>query len=184
MQGWAGTVKFPVMGFTRCCDFCGAEYVAKRTTSRFCCESHRVRNAQSTPQQRELRAAELSREREGMAIAPPAADQPCSLVSTFTAELAEAGLEGSVLGQLALALAARIDSDRTSDASRAPLSKEFSRLRAELLRDVPVAGDFVDELKARVAKTLAGSRELFDRQLVSIQLEDERIHDGQELSRA
>jgi hypothetical protein len=155
MQTWSGTVKFPVMGFTRRCDFCGAEYVAKRATSRFCCESHRVRNSQSSPAERERRAAVAESDAAGSEVGSEVGAD--SLADHFRAELVASGQDGTVLGRLALTLAARIDSDRTSDTSRAPLAREFSRLRAEVLRDVP-AGDFIDELKLRRDAMIAAAK--------------------------
>jgi hypothetical protein len=147
--------KISAMSFTRNCDWCSREYLAERRTSRWCSVNCRVKNAQSQPADRERRAA-AARDTVVIADAAPAAAAD-GLAAGFEAELAALNKSDSVIGKLALALAVRIDSDRTSDASRAPMAREFSRLRGELLRDVP-AGDFVDELKRRRDEILAANR--------------------------
>jgi hypothetical protein len=50
----------------------------------------------------------------------------------------------------ALSAAQRLDDPSTSDASRSPLSKEFSRLRADALREVVGPDDPIHILQQRV----------------------------------
>ena len=56
-------------------------------------------------------------------------------------------------------LAKFLGAPTTSDASRASLSKELLRVRAELLRDVPDPDDPIDRLKARAQAKRAAAAE-------------------------
>lgn len=73
-----------------------------------------------------------------------------SLYDRALAEFTERGVADSTMAQLALSLAERIDSPRASDASRSPMSREFDRLRAQLLAGVGDPNDPVEQIRARV----------------------------------
>lgn len=116
----------------RICDVCGRDYEAKRKDSLTCSATCR------------------SRKRN---VAPPddsAGPDENSLVKATRLELEAAGKADTMLGQLALALAARLKSEATGVSA---LSKELRAVTAaacgsSLSGAVPVADD-IDELRAR-----------------------------------
>lgn len=118
----------------RNCDTCGRPYEAKSTRSRFCSDTCRVRKSR------------------GAAPPPSAEDSP--LVRATRKELAAAGQQHSALGQLALALAARMSTGQTT-AGLATLSRELRTVAAAAIGSTPNRtpaagqGDELDELKAR-----------------------------------
>lgn len=130
------TLRAKVIGVLRNCDMCGRPYEAKSARSRFCSDLCRVRRSRG-------------------AAPPPSAEEPESpLVKATRAELAAAGKECSALGQLALAVAARLATVQTT-AGVASLSRELRAVVAVAVgptptqRPAPGAGDEIDELKAR-----------------------------------
>lgn len=123
----------------RKCDSCARPYEAQRPSSRFCSTKCRVRNGGKP-----AAAATVNTKASD--------DRGHSLADTFRAELEAVGLADTTPGRLALELAKRIDAAGTSDASRAPMSKEFLRIREELLRAVPDPDDPIEQLKARAGE--------------------------------
>lgn len=120
----------------RNCDTCGRPYEAKSIRSRFCSDTCRVRKSR------------------GAAPPPSAEDSETPLVKATRKELAAAGQQHSALGQLALALAARMSTGQTT-AGLATLSRELRTVVAAAIGSTPTRtpaagqGDELDELKAR-----------------------------------
>jgi hypothetical protein len=79
----------------------------------------------------------------------PVAGGGVSLYAAALAEFAARGVAGTTPALQALATAQRLDDPATSDASRSPLSREFSRLREEALRDVAGPDDPVEQIRRR-----------------------------------
>lgn len=71
-----------------------------------------------------------------------------ALVNAVRAELEAAGRLDSVLGQVALLLAARM-CDYDTGSGTATVSTELRSVMAAALRDAPAAGDPIDELRRR-----------------------------------
>lgn len=131
---------------TRNCDCCGRVYEAQRRTSRFCSARCRVRNNGAPPSASARRAAVSADDRAVV-----------SLAESVRIELDAKNLAHTTSGRLALSLAARIDSPYTADASRAPLSREFSRLYESLMASVADAADPVDQIRAHWRSKRAGA---------------------------
>jgi hypothetical protein len=125
----------------RACDICGERYEAQRRTSKFCSARCRVRNA-SRPKP----------------DAPDAPAQPVAggLYTRALLDYVELGVADSTSAQLALGLAARLDSPTASDASRAPLARQFAIVHAGLVGSVEDPNDPVEVLRARVRARHAG----------------------------
>ena len=124
----------------RKCDFCGASYVAQRSTSRFCSPRCRSRNG-GAPRQRHVVLSVTSDATDG--------NEDASLLDAVRSELAAADMTNSALGQLALLLASKLsDTDETA-AGTAAVSKELSRVMTTALRGVRVTSDPLDELRKR-----------------------------------
>lgn len=119
----------------RPCDACGSPYEAKRRTSRFCSTACRVRNGGKPS---------LS------AAAPPKGSSAAAaeLVAVTERELQAAGVLGTVLGAMALALARRLTSAAETGSAAAALSKELRAVMAQV-RHAHKQADLVDELRAR-----------------------------------
>jgi len=117
----------------RTCPGCDGEFEGKRSTAVYCSPTCRKRG--------QRRAV------EGPIEAAPATG---GLVAATRTELEAAGRIGSMLGQQALALAARIEaSERETGASVASLSKELRAVMVEAMKGAVVAADPLDELRAR-----------------------------------
>jgi hypothetical protein len=80
----------------RLCDVCGAQYVAKRRTSRYCSPRCRMRARRGSI------VPTLTKLHQGLA------EPPAALVEAVTVELEAAGRLNSSLGQQAILLAGRI----------------------------------------------------------------------------
>lgn len=124
----------------RLCSVCGLHFEAKRKDAVTCSASCR------------------SRKRH---IVPPSDPAANSLVKATQAELETAGKLDTMLGQQALALAARM-SGSESVAGIASLSKELRTVMAAAIGTSPavptpgVAADVVDEVRARRDAKRAG----------------------------
>lgn len=120
----------------RNCDACGREYEARRKDSRTC---------GSTCRNRKARGASSVSKGDGC---------DNSLVAATRRELEVAGKLETMLGQQALALAARMSGTETSGGI-ASLSRELRTVMAAAIGVVPAGvpaagqGDDVDELRAR-----------------------------------
>lgn len=128
----------------RNCDACGREYEARRKDSRTCGSTCRNRKARGA--------------------APASKGDGCdnSLVAATRRELEAARKLDTMLGQQALALAARMSGTETTGGIAA-LSRELRTVMAAAVGAIPAAppapgqGDGVDELRARRdAKRAAG----------------------------
>jgi hypothetical protein len=132
------------MSMQKVCGSCGVSYEAKRVASRFCSERCRKR-AQRVP-------GHSSKGEQPAAVSPlveVSLPVELGLVDVISRELGAAGRVDTVLGQQALALAARIVSPRESGGAVASLSKELSRVLADALAGVAVVADPLDELRRR-----------------------------------
>jgi hypothetical protein len=110
-------------------------YEAKRAASRFCSDRCRVRNHQNGGKPR-----------------PATVELPAvtgGVVSETTATLEGAGRLQTPLGQLAVLLASRIDSDGEHGSGLAALSKELRATMLEALDGVELRVDTLDELRVR-----------------------------------
>lgn len=122
----------------RACDSCGREYVAKRSSSRFCSDRCRKR-AQRAP------GGSLT-----PAVALPVTGPPVALVAAVRRELESADRLDTVLGQQALDLARRVeDSSGETGAGLASLSKELRTVMTAAMAGVETAASPLDELRAR-----------------------------------
>ena len=91
----------------------------------------------------------------------PVAGGGVPLYAAALAEFTALGVAHTMPALQALATAQRLDDPATSDASRSPLSKEFSRLRAEALRGVAGPDDPLEQIRRRAqAKRAEASAEL------------------------
>lgn len=119
----------------RNCDACGVRYTAKRPNSRFCgdtCRKRGHRGAAATPLER--------------------GPEPLTgVVAATERELEAADRLDSALGQGALVLARRIESNRDTGAAMASLTREWRATLAEAVKDSRVAVDPLDEIARRRA---------------------------------
>lgn len=129
---------------SRECESCGVSFGAKSPRARFCSDRCRKR-AQRTPA---ARAVKRGVEAPVVASVAAGADRS-GLFGVTSRQLEAVDRLDTVLGQQALALAARIVSPVESGASVASLSKEFRAVMAEALEGVAVAADPMDELRRR-----------------------------------
>lgn len=138
------------------CTRCGKEFVAQRSTAKFC--SAVCRSAASKAKAKDGEDAALASDATVVALASrrtsrpaPRATRVCSVVDAITSELGEA--ISTSLGQQALVLAERIDGRvDTSGSAVASLSKQLVILTAAALRDIApdVAVDPVAAVQAQV----------------------------------
>ena len=126
----------------RLCDVCGAQYVAKRRTSRYCSPRCRMRASRGA-----VSASSV------VDLAPGA---PSQLVVTVRRELQAAGRLNSSLGQQAILLAGRIGVPFVTGSSLAALSKELRAVMAKALEDAQLGADPLDQLRARRLSKLGG----------------------------
>ena len=119
---------------TRTCAECGRIYTARREDSRFCSSTCRAR-----------------RHKAGARASAGTADtvESGSFADVVRADLVAKGVAGGPIGMLVVELAERLSSPATADASRAPLSREFSRLYEDLVRGVADEDDPLVALKLR-----------------------------------
>lgn len=118
-------------GVTRHCDSCGRAYEAQRANSRFCGGTCRKRNFR------------------GATPAPSVEHSTSPLVIATRGELEAAGKLDTMLGQQALALAARMSGTQTS-AGVASLSRELRTVMTAAIGSLSSTNaDVVDELKRR-----------------------------------
>lgn len=127
----------------RLCDFCSLPYTAKSTRSRFCSGRCRKRHSRSP-----FASADI--------VDLTTRSKPGELVATLRAELAAADRLGTVAGQQALELAARIESPAETGSAVASLSKELRVLLAEVAKPLAREWTPLDELRARRARKLGG----------------------------
>jgi hypothetical protein len=145
------------MSRTRSCDFCGREYEAQRSSSRFCAQKcrfamheHRKRTGDevvSLPARKDTKAR-------------PQAVSPAGGVEVSTRALLESsGLVGAPLGAMALALAQRIDSAvilGESGSSIAAMARELRATLTEVTRGAQALSDPIDELRRHRQARLRG----------------------------
>ena len=121
----------------RLCDICGASYMAKRATSKYCSSGCRVkakRAGVSTPV---------------AVIAPVVGAGDTGLTAAVRRELDDAGRVDSALGQAALELAYSVGAPMNTGASVASLVKQLRETLADALKGAESAADALDELRAR-----------------------------------
>ena len=105
----------------RNCDTCGEPYTAQRSTSRYCSDVCR---------KRAQRADGVTGTAHGATLA----------------ELTTAGVTDTARGQIALALAAALDSPSSLGSAKAAIAKELAAALERAMAGVKVANDPLDEL--------------------------------------
>jgi endogenous inhibitor of DNA gyrase (YacG/DUF329 family) len=124
----------------RACDSCGAPYSAKSPLSRYC-SPRCAKRAQRTGLARSAQGAAMIAE-------PPAVTQEVETAVRLALE--DAGRLSTPLGQVALALARRLDSPSgDTGAGLASLAKQLAATLAAATADARPTGDLLDELRAR-----------------------------------
>lgn len=128
----------------RACDSCRDRYEAKRPNSRFCSERCRKR---------------FSRQPGAVAsLVPEVDDAPISegpLTRSTRLELEAVGRFDTSIGQLAMLAARRLDAGGETGSAVASLMREHRATVAEAIRGVKLAGDKLDELRAKRDRKLA-----------------------------
>lgn len=120
------------------CALCGEPFEAKRSTKRYCSASCRARASQgATP------VTDLPR---------PTAN---GVEAATRAELDAADRLDTALGQAALALARRVDSDRETGASAAAVTKEWRTVMTEALKGAGAAASPLDRARDELARRRA-----------------------------
>ncbi len=133
----------------RACDCCRTLYTPRSPLSRYC-GSRCAKRAQRTGLARSAQGAAMIAE-------PPAVTQ--EVEAAVRATLEDAGRLSTPLGQVALALARRLDSPSgDTGAGLAALAKQLAATMAAVTADVRPADDLLDELRARRDRKL-GRRE-------------------------
>ena len=132
----------------RKCDSCGRSYEAQTARSKFCrdagCLRRRARERK--------RASDRAKRGRGSVVAMPGQAEERTRI-----ELERAGRLESALGEIALALARRIDQPQEVPAASLPaLTRELRTTLHEATRSAEPVGDVVDELKERRRARLAG----------------------------
>lgn len=121
---------------TRACDQCGVDYEAKRPSSRYC--SARCRN----------RSARANGGKPRPSASQPEATAPDSAIADHVAR--ELGNQvDTAAGQMAIALARRLDANLDTGSAMAAVARELRTLIVEVLGNQPQAADPIDELRAR-----------------------------------
>ena len=124
----------------RACDSCKAPYFARSPLSRYC-SPRCAKRAQRTGLARSAQGAAMIAE-------PPAATQ--EVEAAVRATLEDAGRLSTPLGQVALALARRLDSPSgDTGAGLASLAKQLAATLAAVTVDVRPADDLLSDLRAR-----------------------------------
>lgn len=128
----------------RKCDSCGIAFNTSRASARFCTDRCRQRGkrAPKPPTTRDI-PVELP-------------EDVSDLLEVTKRDLAVAGRLDSILGQQAVALAARMSSRHETGAALASLSRELRAVMVEALAGAERATTWVDEMAARRARRAAG----------------------------
>lgn len=138
------------------CATCGNNFVAKRSTAKFCSTPCRVRAHRTKPAPLpkvvQMATAKKQSQGKGRGKSPPDED-PTDLATVEAAvlsELAKAGRTGTVMGQSALVLARRLDQPSIDTGSAvSSLVKQLSSTLAAALAGAVVEADIVDEVRQR-----------------------------------
>ncbi len=124
----------------RACDCCRTLYTPRSPLSRYC-GSRCAKRAQRTGLARSAQGAAMIAE-------PPAVTQ--EVEAAVRATLEDAGRLSTPLGQVALALARRLDSPSgDTGAGLASLAKQLAATLAAATADARPAGDLLTDLRAR-----------------------------------
>ncbi len=124
----------------RACDACRTLYTAKSPLSRYC-SPRCAKRAQRTGLARSAQGA-------AMIAQPPAATQEVEAAVRLALE--DAGRLSTPLGQVALALARRLDSPSgDTGAGLAALAKQLAATLAAATTDARPTGDLLTDLRAR-----------------------------------
>jgi hypothetical protein len=130
------------------CEECGTEFEAKRRGAAFCGNTCKMRAFR----------ADKRGDRPEPALAAvadiPAVEPP--LVTATRRELEAAGRFDTVVGQIAMELAAKVCSDRDTGSAKAAAAKELRTVMAEALT-VAEKADSLDELASRRLKRASGA---------------------------
>lgn len=138
------------------CATCGENFVAKRSTARYCSTPCRVRAHRTKPIPLppvvQIATAKKQSQGKGRGKSPPDADgpSPTSVEAAVLSELEKAERTGTVMGQAALVLARRLDHPTLDTGSAvSSLVKQLSSTLDAALAGTSVAEDPVDELRRR-----------------------------------
>lgn len=127
---------------TSTCECCGREYVAKRSTSRFCSDVCRMRSKRggSAPKLRVVKAGDS-----------PTRKHDSSLLGSVMIELEQMGHLETAGGRIAITLATRLDNPDSTDSGSAvaSLTRELRAVLAELASRKVASADPMDELRRR-----------------------------------
>jgi len=137
------------------CQECGSLFEAKRRGSLFCGVNCRKRSSL-----RDIEARKEGKIAPVSAISPPdTADSPpeSALVLSTRRELAEAGVEDTVNGQIALRLAQKLSQPGDTGSAMASLARQLSAAMAEALAGGAKKADALDELMERRLKKASGA---------------------------
>ena len=134
---------------------CGKLFEAKRRGALFCGQTCRKRSSS-----RDIAARESGEIAPVSPISPPdTADSPSesALVASTRRELAEAGVEDTVNGQIALRLAQKLSQPGDTGSAMASLARQLSAAMAEALAGGAKKADALDELMERRLKKASGA---------------------------
>ncbi len=120
---------------TRACVACGTEFIAQRSTRRFCSDRCRQRN----------------RLHPSLSVASARELTPGPVYEATARDLEAAGRVNGSRGAMALVLALRIDSGDDNGHGMVAMIKEHGRILAEALKDAPKSWTPLDELRRRRA---------------------------------
>lgn len=124
----------------RQCALCGAPFTAKRSTARYCSGSCRARASQgATP------------------VTPMPTTQPAEarVVEATRRELVDADRLETALGQAALVLARRVESDRDTGSAAAAVTREWRATLAEATKGAGAQASPLDRARDELAKRRA-----------------------------
>lgn len=138
------------------CATCGENFIAKRSTAKYCSTPCRVRAHRTKevalPPVVKLATAKKQNQGKGRGKSPPGEDQeePTSVEDAVRAELDKAECAGSVMGQAALVLARRLDRPTLDTGSAvSSLVKQLSSTLDAALAAANTVEDPVDEIRRR-----------------------------------
>lgn len=146
---------------TIACQSCGSEFEAKRPHAKYCSERCKKRAQRAAPKAEQRKAASavvgrlMDEDEEPPREAPAEGrvivdDVPLTVYAATVDELRKAGKVGTVAGQSALALAARIDNPTLDTGSAlAGMVKQLEATLAGVLAGKDDGGDELDELRRR-----------------------------------
>ncbi|RMH79004.1 MAG: hypothetical protein D6683_06880 [Actinomyces sp.] len=132
------------------CGQCGTEFIPRGRHQKWCTPQCREANRRDRKAGKKVEPVPL-RPVDGEAISAP------RVIDAVRAELEAGGRQDTPAGRAALALAAAIDLGGQSGSSLAAMVRELRTTMAEAMLGAEIAGDPIDELKARREARLRGA---------------------------